>query len=136
MFSNCAGHILIFPALACGAWFWRECQRGWTEARLERSIAAEIELGCGRKQVETWFNTHGIRYQYFSDTTGDRVGASTMPMLAGLNDSSLGGMLRRWIDGPEANVGFFELGYIQIFFFFDHAGTCVGHLVRPFIYSF
>jgi hypothetical protein len=102
---------------------------------LEQLIEAEVPPGCDRQQAEAWFNKHGIMHSYFKDTIGDRSGQKTMPMLAGLSDKDLSGMVRGWIEGPEANVGFGESGRINIYFFFDKQERCVGHLVHPFVYS-
>ncbi len=114
---------------------WRDSKRGWTVTKLEALIGAEIQPGCNRQQAEAWFDKHSIQHSYFSDTTGDRSGNSTMPMLAGLRDQDLSGMVRGSITGPEANVGFWENGTIRVYFFFDKQGTCVGHLVFPLVYS-
>lgn len=127
--------ILVLVVVATGVWVWRDSQRGWTVARLEQLIAAEVPAGCDRLQAEAWFDRHGIEHSYFVDTTGDRSGNSTMPRLAGLRDEDLSGMVRGWIEGPEANVGFGSSGRITIYFFFDKKGHCAGHLIDPFVYS-
>ena len=104
-------------------------------SKVKALIEVEVLLSCDRSQVEDWFDRHRIKHSYFVDTTGDRTGSRTMPMEAGLRDEDLSGMGRGWIVGPEANVGFGNSGRIQIYFFFDKQGCCVGHLVFPFVYS-
>jgi hypothetical protein len=99
---------------------------------LEELIAAEVPLGCNRQQAEAWFDQHGIEHDYCTDTTGDRAGDRTMPMLAGLRDQDLGGMVRGWIPPTEAEDPNMR---ITAYFFLDKQGRCVGHLVHPFVYS-
>lgn len=131
---GCLVFVLV-AAIALGACIRRDSQRGWTKARLEDLIVAEVPGACDRTHVEAWFDKHGIEHLYFADTTGDQAGKNTMPMLAGLRDEDLSGMVRGRIDGPEANVGFGESGRISVYFFFDKQGKMVGHLVYVFVYS-
>src|SRR5262245_6672350 len=96
-------------------WVWIESQRGWSVSRLESLIAVEVPATADRATVEKWFDAKGISHSYYADTTGDRAGPNTMPMLAGLRDEDLSGMVRGWIDGPQANVGFFNSGRITVY---------------------
>jgi hypothetical protein len=128
---------LTFALLALvggGGWLWWSSQRGWTVAKLERLIQAELPQGCDRAAAEAWFDRHGIRYGWFEDTTGDMRGHQTMPQLAGLQSNELSGMMRGDIAGPEANVSLIVPGRISVYFFFDKQGRRVGHLVDPFEY--
>jgi hypothetical protein len=126
---------LLLAVVVLGACIWRESRRGWTVANLERLVQAEVPLGCDRRHAEVWFDKHNIEHSFFADTTGDRSGMDTMPLLAGMHDDNLSGMVRGWIEGPEANVGFGQSGRITVYFFFDMQGRCAGHLVFPFVYS-
>jgi hypothetical protein len=124
--------LLVVGAAAFLVW-WD--QRGWTVARLERRIKSEVPPGCGRAEVETWLHRQGIRHSYWQDTTGDRRGEHTMPMLAGLDSKDLSGMVRGEIAHSEgANVNWIFPGDISMYFFFDKQGRLVGHLVDPFVY--
>jgi len=126
--------LLLVTLVSCGGWLWWCSQRGWTVAKLERLIEAEVPPDCGRKTVEAWFDQHGIRYTWFEDTTGAMRGHQTMPQLAGLRSEDLSGMLCGEISGPEANVDLIFPGRISVYFFFDKQGRRVGHLVDPFVY--
>jgi len=127
--------VVFLVAIAVSLWVRQDAQRGWTVARLEHLIEVEVPADCDREQAEVWFERHGIQHSYFTDTTGDRSGQRTMPMLANLRDEDLSGMVRGWIEWPEANVGFRSSGRIQIYFFFDKEGRRIGHLVHPVVYS-
>jgi hypothetical protein len=127
--------LVLVAVAAAGTWVWRGSLRGWTVAKLEALIEAEVPRGCDRQHVEAWFKRHRIQHLYFAHTTGDRRGPYTMPMLAGLRDRDLSGMIRGTISWPEANMGFGRNGDIMVYFFFDTQGRCVGHLVHPFVVS-
>ena len=139
---------LVLPLVACFLfvlhvtylaflWYWPsdDAQIGRSVVNLEQLIQAEVPPDCDLKQALAWFDRHGIQREYFADTTGDRVGRRTMPMIAGLRDEDLSGMARGWIDGLDANLGFGRSVRITVYFFFDHQGRRVGHLVHPFVYS-
>jgi hypothetical protein len=113
----------------------RDAKRGWTVERLERSIRDEVPTTADRREVEAWFDRRRISCSYTADTTGDRSGNSTMPMLAGLRDEDLGGMVRGEIRDQKANLGLGNTGFIDVYFFLDRQGRVAGHLVFPFIYS-
>jgi hypothetical protein len=127
--------LVVLAVLALATWVGLDSQRGWTVAKLERLIEAEVTPHCDRQQVEAWFDRHGIPHKYSVDTTGSRYGDQTMPMLAGLRDEDLGGMVGGGIEGPQANLGFLRNGRISVYFFLDKQGRVVGHLVHPFVYS-
>lgn len=103
--------------------------------QLEQAIQAEVPAAARRPEVETWLDGRGIKHDYFTDTTGDRSGNRTKPMLAGLRDEDLGGMVRGMIACPNAAAGVSDSGRLSIYFFFDKQGVCVGHLVDFFQYS-
>jgi hypothetical protein len=141
--------LVLLVLAAVGAWMFLNPRRSWSVGKVEALIQAEVPPGCSRQQVEDWFSRHNISHGYTEDTTGD------MPMLAGLKDSDLSGMVCGEIysrhygfrvvrgqssvppehEEPEANVGWLQEGYISIYFFFDKDGRCVGHLVHRFILS-
>jgi hypothetical protein len=123
--------VALLALAGAGAWLWWEAQRGWTVAELERLIKEELSPDCGRREVEAWFDRHGIPHSYNTDTTEDRYMGLTMPVLAGLGDRSLSGLVRGVIDRPNSNPG----GFIDVYFFFDQRGCCVGYLVFPFEYT-
>ena len=135
--------IVGVPVLAVVAWNWmiessNDAQFAKADAvkqKLDCLIASEVPQGSKRSQVQTWFDKHRVKHEYFADTTGDRQGNKTMPMFAGLRDEDLSGMERGWIDGPgpDDEVGCLEGGRITINFFFDKGGRMVGHYVECFV---
>lgn len=104
--------------------------------RLNCLIESGVPAGGRRSQVRAWFDKHRVQHIYLADTTGDRRGDETMPMLAGLRDQDLSGMERGWIEGPgpDDEVGHLEGGRVTIYFFFDKGGKMVGHYVDCFVY--
>ena len=125
----------IAVLVALGAWVWRESHRGWTKTQVERLIATELSVNCDRAQVEAWFDKHQIYHSYLTDTTGDRLGNDTMPMIAGLHAQDLIGMERGLLSSTQSNVGFLVSGEIRVYFFFDSQGQRLGHLVQIFFPS-
>ena len=91
-------------------------------------------MACDRRSVETWFDRHQIRHDWFEDTTVAMAGHQSMPELAGLRNRDVSGMLHGVLDGPEVNVDLIFPGEITIYFFFDKQGCRVGHLVHPFVF--
>jgi len=89
----------------------------------------------GGRRWRAWLNLRGIRHTYLTNTTGDRFGQQTAPMLAGLRDEDLGGMVRGLIECPDEAAGVADSGRLSIYFFFDKGGVCVGHLVHFFEFS-
>lgn len=120
---------------SCVAWYWKATRRGWTEARLERLIRAEVAPNSDRADVEAWFDRHGIGHAYFTAPIEDRRGTLTTPEIAGLDPSKLSGAVRGDILSPEANVSLFSSGEICIYFFLDKNGRLAGYLVDPFAYE-
>src|SRR5579871_3804476 len=51
-------------AAAVAAWVAWTCLHGWTSARLERLIRAEVPPGCGRAEVEGFLDRHRILHGY------------------------------------------------------------------------
>ena len=130
------GFSALLAASLMGLWMmWDDSQVGRSVAALEQLIQAEVPPDCDPQQAGAWFERHGIDHDFFPDTTGDRAGSRTMPMLAGLRDEDLGGMARGCIDGLDAHLGFGRSGRITVYFFFDKQGRRAGHLVHPFVYS-
>jgi hypothetical protein len=129
--------LVVLAVLAVTAWVWWDSQRGWTVAKLERLIAAEVPPHGDRQQVEAWFNRHGIEHWYIPDKSKPwpGPGSSITLRLAGLRDEDVSALVAGKIEGPEANVGFLQSGRIWVYFFLDKQGRVVGHLVRPFVYS-
>ncbi len=135
-FVSWAGGLALVIVIAVLMWASADGRRGWTAARLETLIRAEVPAAADRQYVEAWLDRHGLTPMYFADTAAaDRYGDRTMPALEGLRDADLGGMLRASVEGREANVGFWWSGRIGVYFFFDRAGRLVGHLVHPVIYD-
>ena len=124
--------LLLFIAVAAGG-----CGGSGTAAanRLDKAIRTEVPAVATRQQAEAWLDARGVDHIYLTDTTGDRSGSQTMPMLAGLQDEDLGGMVRGMITCPNTAAGVKESGRLSIYFFFDKQGGCVGHLVHWFEYS-
>jgi hypothetical protein len=123
--------VLALAAIGgCGACVWWATQRGWTVAKLERSIRAEVPPSCDRRTAEAWFDKHHIQHWWSDETSLAR--APQTP--ARFRDKDVGGMLEGVIEGPEANVDLISPGEISIYFFFDEQGRLVGHLVDKLIY--
>jgi hypothetical protein len=123
--ASCVGllSIVLLVPLVIATWALVDSQRGWTEARLEKAIQAELPVDCDREQVENWFDKHGIRHANVKRKSDVHADDDTIRQTSG------------WIEGREANVGFLESGRITIDFFFDEQGRCVGHRIDPFVYS-
>jgi hypothetical protein len=119
---GCLSIVLLVPIVGV-TWALVDSQRGWTEARLEKAIQAELPAGCDREQVEKWFDMHGIGHAYVKHKSDVHADDSKIRQITG------------WIEGREANVGFGESGRITIDFFFDDEGRCIGHRIDPFVYS-
>jgi hypothetical protein len=119
-----------------GAGLWRCSFHGWTKAKLERLIYSEVPPDCTREQAEAWLDSHGISHTYWAGVDGDRVGSSTMPMLAGLDEEELGGMVRgdvRTEDAAKVDLIFPQR--LCVYFFFNKQGRLAGYLVYSFVYS-
>src|SRR5258708_6541869 len=82
----CLALMVVWILLA----IWWDSQRGWTVSRLERLVRAEVASDFKRADVEEWFDRHHIQHSYYSKTTGELYGQSTMPMLAGLRGEDIG----------------------------------------------
>jgi hypothetical protein len=123
--------VAVLSLIGGGIWLGWEGRRGWTAAELEQRIQAELTPQCDRHEVEQWLKRHGIPHSYSTDTTEDRYMGFTMPMLAGLDNRSLSGQVRGVIHQPDASTDRF----IDVYFFFDQRGDCVGYLVFPFEYT-
>ena len=126
--------IFLAVLIAGGAALWRYSQRGWTVSKLEKLIRAELSPGCDRRQLESWFDRHGISCSYSTDMTADFLGGRTAPGSAGLRAEDLSGMVRGTIEGPDANVGLLTAGRITVYLFLDRQGRWVGHWIKPFAY--
>jgi len=107
----------------------------WTEAQVERLILAEVPTFSGRNYVEDWFDRHGIAHGYTRDTEGGGRGHQTLRDLAGLDAEDVSGVVFGSVEPPYANVDRFFHGRIDIVFFFDKRGRCVGHWVEAFTYE-
>jgi hypothetical protein len=111
---------LLLVLLACGTgagWLWWTTQRGWTVAKVKQLIRQELPPGCGREQVEAWFDRHGIEYGYCEEVAGNK---------------ELSGTLEGEIE--DANVDLIFSGEISVCFFFDKNGRMVSHRIRRFVF--
>ncbi len=126
---------LLAAVGSCSGWLWWASHRGLTAEALERSIRAEVPPGCDRRVVAAWFDRHNFRHAWSEDTRVAGQGHQTVAELAGLWDEDLGGVSFAGVEGPEVNVDLFFPGRIDIYFFFDRSGRCVGHYVAPFAYE-
>jgi hypothetical protein len=131
--------LVLLAVLAVGTWIWLDWQRGWTVAKLERLIEAEVPPSCDRQQVEEWFERRGIQYWHFPDKGKSLPRAPSIYMLlaAGVRPKDVGGWMAGKIEGAQANVGFLrDDGRIDVYFFFDKEGRLLGHWVErtaPFL---
>jgi hypothetical protein len=124
---------LLVTLLICSGWWWWATHHGWTVAKVERLIEAEVPRRCSRATAAAWFRRHKIDYTRFEGFPGDMRGHQTMAELAGLRSDEIGETLRGEID--EANLDLICHGTISVYFFFDKQGRLAGHLVHPFVYS-
>ena len=114
---------------------WWASQRGWTVAKVERSIHTEVAPDCDRRTVEAWFDRHGIRHYWFENASEGVQVLRTRTQSVGFRNEDVSGMLRGDIEGPEVNVDLVFPGRIFIYFFFDKQGRRIGHVVDPFVYN-
>jgi hypothetical protein len=129
--------IALTALIASGiAYISGESQKGWTVAKIDRLINAQIPLGCDQQQIESWLDKLGIRHNYTTETWEYMTANGyTMPTLAGLNPATLDGMIVGRIEGKDANVSLFFSGRISLFFFFDHKGAYVGHYIDKIVHG-
>jgi hypothetical protein len=117
--------VLVLLASA-GAWLWWNTQQGWTVARLERLIGAEVPVGSDLAQVEGWLNCHGIQNTYSILNAHDNDYADSARQ-AGLRKQNLSGVMKG--DVVPANESWFFRSEIEVLFFFDKNGRLAGHTV-------
>jgi hypothetical protein len=120
--------VLLLVALAGVLW---QSQRGWTDSKIKRLLPSELSPGCDRRQVEGWFQRHGIAYR---QTWGDTVGGETIPDRAGLNAHQVAVLIRGTLEGDPANVSLISSGRIDIYLFLDQEGKYTGSWVEPVPY--
>ena len=103
----------------------------------EKLIADEVPPACTPEQAKAWFAAHGLgkdKYlwvRYFTNTTRERLRGKTPAARAGLNDTDLGGMVQGFVMCPDVKVNRGFYARLNIYFFFNKQGHCVGHLVYP-----
>ena len=120
---------------SCAAWYWKATRRGWTEAKLDRLIRAEVPPNGDRIDAEAWFDRHGILHAYFKAPIEDRIGGRTVPEAVGLDPSTLGGAVRGVLSGPGVNVSLFSSGEICVYFFLDGNGRIACYFIDIHIKS-
>jgi hypothetical protein len=118
---------LVLLLAVPGGWLAWTSPQGWTEARLERLIRAEVAAGSDRAQVEDRLNRHSIKHAYFINNA-DHEYYMGFARDAGLRKEDLSGVLKGNV-GP-ANEGWILRSEIEVFFFFDRQGRLAGHFVE------
>ena len=130
---GCWGFVILTLASFSG-YVWYQHEKGWTERKVALALKDAPPPSSTRTEIEGWLKKiRWTTYNYFQDVTCDMLGHQTMPQLAGLSHSALSGMLR--VDVPNPNVDLICPGTIQVYFFFDHEGRLVDHLLVPFVWS-
>jgi hypothetical protein len=118
-----------------GSWLYRESNRGWSAARLERSIQAESPPIATEQQAAKWFEANKIDYQVVGADGGYQIGNQYMTQIAGYSSAQVDHVVRGGLRDAEANLGLFSNGWIHIFFFIDSNGNCLGHYIYEFVYA-
>jgi hypothetical protein len=129
-----AAAVLLFIFASVAMLYWFAFLRGWTVAKIEHLVGAEIPVGSPRPEVEASLKKLGIKHSYFHDVTKGNIASihgQTLPQRAGLAERDLSGMVEWVID--DANVDLFHPSYIYVYFFFDREERLVGHLVLPLV---
>jgi len=127
--------LLALVVGGCGGCYWWASHRGITAAKFERSIRAELQPGCSRKEVEDWFNRHEIEPLWSEEIRVTQIGDNSVAELAGFRDADLSGMCFGVVEGRDVNVSLVFHGEISIYFFFDARGRCVGHYIHEFAFE-
>jgi hypothetical protein len=114
--------------LAASGWCWWQKHSGWTEARLERLIRAELPVGSSREQVEAWLAGHRVWHEFRPPERGDRYDEAARRL--GLGTADLSGVLVG--DFYPAHESLIFKNEIEVYFFFDRNGRLVGHALDVF----
>src|SRR5260221_456143 len=118
---------LVLLLAMSGAWLTWRSQQGWTEARLERLIRAEVAGGNEPAQGEDLPKRHRSQHAHFIKNADNEYYAG-FARHAGLREEDLSGVLMGDV-GP-ANEGWILRSEIEVFFFFDKQGRLAGHFVE------
>lgn len=104
-------------------------QRGWTRARIERTVNGECPVGSDRDTIESFLKARAWSYTYGNKSAS----LSLYGQEADLPVETLSGII--FADVPDANVGVFDTGRISVFFFLDRDGRLVKAEVRVWLDS-
>src|SRR5689334_12134936 len=88
-----------------GSWFYRESNRGWSAARLERSIQAESPAIVTEQQAAQWFEANKIGYFVVGPTGGLEVGNRCITQIAGFSPVQVDHVLQGYLREDKANLG-------------------------------
>jgi hypothetical protein len=119
-----------------GSWLYRESNRGWSAARLERSIQAESPSIATEHQAAKWLEANKIGYFVVGPTGGLDVGGRCVTQIADYSPAQVDHVVQGYLREDKANLGLFSNGKITIFFFIDSNGNCLGHYIHEFEYAF
>ena len=125
----------LFVLLCSGTWLTWRATRGWTSARVERQIQEEVPPGCGRSEVQAWFDRHGIVHGYFEGTAGTSSFNIDLGLRLDLHPDNVGGVEQGFIPTTGANEHLILPSEILIYFIFDNQGRLAGHLVDAMVYG-
>jgi hypothetical protein len=123
--------VLGFLAVIACAWLMWLIFRGWTTARLERLINAEVPPNGSRPELESFFDRHGIPHGYFDGTEPSGFNADVAKK-AGFDGRNLGGVVQGEIENANESM----LMYNEIFIYFfiiNRAGQRDIAYMQPFM---
>jgi hypothetical protein len=114
------------------SWLGWDLFHGWTSAKAERLIQAELPTGCDRGQVQAWFERHDLPHEYFEGTTGTSGYNVELALRLGLKLDDVSGVEQGVC---EANEHFLFPSELYIYFVFDSQGHLAGHIVDAMVYG-
>jgi hypothetical protein len=124
--------IAALVAAASGSWIAWNALHGWTQARLEARIAAELPPGYTRYDAEAFLDRHGIFHEYFPGMGSFNVHAAKK---AGLNERDVVGVVTGQVPWEEANEHMLLPSDIFVHFFIDSRGIVTGYWVHALVYG-
>jgi hypothetical protein len=126
--------IVGLAVAASGSWIAWNALHGWTQARLEARITAELPTGYTREDAEGFLDRHGIYHEYYPGVKEGSFNDYAVKT-AGLSERDVAGVVTGHVTPGEANEHWLLPSDIDIHFFIDPRGKVIGHWVDPIIYG-